>query len=55
MTPERWERITELSEKALALPGAEREAFLQVACAGDPEIRSEVESLLVSHKDAVVF
>ncbi len=52
MTPERWERITELLEKALALPGAEREAFLQGACTEDPEIRREVESLLASHEEA---
>lgn len=52
MTPERWERITEIFEKALGLQGPQRDAYLQVACAEDPEIRSEVESLLASHDQA---
>ena len=52
MTPERWERITEIFEKALSLRGEEREAYLRGACGADAEIRSEVESLLAYHEQA---
>ena len=52
MTPERWERITEIFEKALSLRGEEREAYLRGVCTDDAEIRSEVDSLLASHEQA---
>ena len=46
MTPERWERISELYHKAQAYDVRERVAFLRDACAGDDQLRQEVESLL---------
>ncbi len=46
MTPERWEEVAELHRAALAQPEAGRAAFLAQACAGDEELRCEVESLL---------
>jgi serine/threonine-protein kinase len=42
----RWDRVGEVFEAALDLPTAERETFLDEACAGDPALRAEVESLL---------
>jgi hypothetical protein len=48
MTPERWERICEVLEEALELPPDERSTFLNGACASDPALRPEVESLLAS-------
>src|SRR5262245_52107706 len=36
-------------------PGAEREAYLDDACAGKPELRSEVDALLKAHEMAGSF
>lgn len=52
MTPEQWERISQIFEKALSLHGAEREAYLKQACAEDAGFRAEVDSLLASHDQA---
>ena len=52
MTPEQWERISEIFEKTLSLEGSAREAYLQGACAEDPAFRIEVDSLLASHMQA---
>jgi non-specific serine/threonine protein kinase/serine/threonine-protein kinase len=52
MTPERWDRVSEIMEHALSVGGSEREEYLARACAGDPEVRGEVESLLASHQQA---
>lgn len=52
MTPERWAQIDQLLEKALERPAAEHTAFLAQACGGDAELRREVESLLVAHREA---
>ena len=46
MTPERWRRIEELYESALARQGSERRSYLEEACAGDEELLREAESLL---------
>jgi len=46
MTPERWRQIDRLYQAALERDATEREAFLDKACAGDEELRREVESLL---------
>jgi eukaryotic-like serine/threonine-protein kinase len=46
MSPERWQRIEELYHSALEHPPEQRSAFLSDACAGDDELRREVESLL---------
>src|SRR5215470_3394854 len=43
---ENWERIQSLFLEALDLSPEERARFLDNACAGDPEIRREVESLI---------
>lgn len=46
MTPERWEQIRDVLEKALELAPNERSAFLDEACSSDPSLRQEVEVLL---------
>jgi non-specific serine/threonine protein kinase/serine/threonine-protein kinase len=46
MTPERWEQIREVLEKALELAPEQRSAFLDMACVSDPSLRKEVEALL---------
>jgi serine/threonine-protein kinase len=48
MTPERWKQVDELFEAALGLTVEKRSAFLDEACAGDDELRKEVETLLSS-------
>ena len=50
MDPHRWQRIRTLFEGALALDEAARPAWLDAQCAGDAELRHEVDALL--HADA---
>ena len=53
---DRWERVRRLFHDALEHPpGGERSRFLDSACADDPELRTEVESLLTSHDRAGSF
>jgi serine/threonine protein kinase/tetratricopeptide (TPR) repeat protein len=48
MTPQRWSRIKEVYGAALEKPEQERPAFLDSACGGDAELRTEVERLLAN-------
>ncbi len=50
MTPERWQQIEKLFHAALERTPKERAAFLADVCAGDEELRREVESLLATHE-----
>jgi hypothetical protein len=43
---EQWQRVKRLVDEALALDDDRRRAFLDEACAGQPALRSEVDSLL---------
>src|SRR5205809_1364221 len=52
MTPERWQQLKQIFQSALERSPAERSAFLNQACADDPALRSEVESLISSHDQA---
>src|SRR5215471_17745176 len=52
MNTERWEKVKNLLDGALLLDGQGRDNYLQEACAGDDDLRLEVESLLVSHAQA---
>jgi len=52
MKPERWKQVDELLERALEREPERRGAFLDQACAGDEELRREVESLLTAHEQA---
>ena len=48
MTPERYDEITRLCQAALELNASRRAAFLSQACAGDDELRAEIEALLAA-------
>jgi tetratricopeptide (TPR) repeat protein len=47
MDVQHWERIEPLYHAALAKEPGKRSAYLEAACADDPVLRSEVESLLI--------
>ncbi len=55
MTPERWHEVERLYHAALERGQEERAAFLSSACAGDEELRREVESLLEHEAEAEHF
>ncbi len=48
MTPERWQQIRDVLEKALELAPGQRSAFLHQACSSDSSLRHDVETLLAS-------
>lgn len=50
--PRRWERVQEILADALELEADTREAFLDRACAGDVDLRAEVQSLLRASEEA---
>ncbi len=49
MAIEYWEKVNDLFHSALQLEPSAREAFFDQACAGDQQMREEVESLLIAH------
>jgi len=51
MTPEKWKKVKDILSRILNLPVSERPAFLNGACAGDEELKSEVEHLLDSYNE----
>jgi serine/threonine protein kinase len=51
MRPQLWDQIERLFAQATTMSAAERAAFLERECANDPELRSELESLLAAHTD----
>jgi serine/threonine protein kinase len=55
MKPERWKQIEQLYYAALERESEKRGAYLDEACAGDEELRREVESLLASNEGAGGF
>jgi eukaryotic-like serine/threonine-protein kinase len=52
MTPERWQQVKQIFQSAIERSPAQRDGFVSEACAGDPALRSEVESLISSHDQA---
>ncbi len=54
MEQEAWTRVEELFQAARAQPPDQRPAFLARSCSGDPELRSEVESLLRAAEDSLL-
>ena len=48
MTPERWRQIKQVFQAAFDLSPGERPPYVRQACAGDDDLRAEVESLLAS-------
>lgn len=55
MTPERWRHLKKLFAEAIALEPAARLGFVERECAGDEEMRSELEGLIASHAEAGAF
>src|SRR5437870_12489333 len=55
MKPERWGRIESIFHKALEAEESRRAAVLEESCAGDEDLRREVESLLAHHTEAGGF
>jgi serine/threonine-protein kinase len=55
MKPEHWQQIKTLLQAALEREPHERAAFFKEACADDPSLQSEVESLIASHEQAGGF
>jgi len=51
----RWELVSELYRGALERDEAQRKAYLEGACAGDEELKREVESLLAQEDKAESF
>ncbi len=50
--PYTWGQVQSLFDEALAAPPGERPALLERSCAGRPDLRREVESLLAAHERA---
>jgi serine/threonine protein kinase/tetratricopeptide (TPR) repeat protein len=55
MQSERWKQVEEVYHSALEQDEARRGEFLQKACAGDPELLQEVQSLLAYDKPSESF
>src|SRR5262245_35131926 len=56
LTPQRWQRMQELFERAVPLAADERERLLTTECTDDPALREQVLSLLLaSHADSGTF
>ncbi len=55
MTPERWRQVDELLDLMLERAPHERSALLHQRCAGDAELRREVEALLLAHEQSPDF
>jgi serine/threonine-protein kinase len=53
--PERWRRIEALLDEVFERPAEERRAFLDEACAGNPELRAQMEALLTADEEAGGF
>jgi serine/threonine protein kinase/Flp pilus assembly protein TadD len=55
MTPERWQQINDLYHSSLEREPFERAAYIAQACAGDEDLRQEIESLVSSHEQGDGF
>jgi Tol biopolymer transport system component len=55
MIAERWQRIVGIYESVISHPPASRSKILDEACAGDDELRREVESMLRAREEAGNF
>ncbi|HZT58182.1 MAG TPA: protein kinase [Pyrinomonadaceae bacterium] len=55
MTPERWQEIKRIFNSAAERAPGERLGYVAAACAGDEELRREVESLLGSLDESASF
>ena len=48
VTPERWQQVKDIFDRAVERDPASRIAFVRDCCGNDDELRKEVESLLAS-------
>jgi tetratricopeptide (TPR) repeat protein len=48
--PGNWDKVREIFFAAADLPAGQQHGFLETACAGDPDLRREVDSLLVADR-----
>src|ERR1019366_1025710 len=48
MTPERWQQVKDIFDRAVECTTASRTAYIRDRCGDDEELRREVESLLAS-------
>lgn len=55
MKPERWDELDKILQSALERAPAEREAYLNEACAGDEQLRHAVLTVIASHEQAGTF
>src|SRR5262245_60353092 len=55
MASDRFEKIQNLYNEARRLPKSQRDAFLLEACAVEPELRAEIDSLLSYESKAEEF
>src|SRR6185436_7027790 len=52
MTPERWRKVEEIFQAALDLSPEERVHYVSQVCAGDSQLKRDVESLLLQYDSA---
>jgi TolB-like protein/Tfp pilus assembly protein PilF/predicted Ser/Thr protein kinase len=55
VTGEQWGQLKAIFRDAIEYGSTERAAYLDRACAKDPALRAEIESLLASHYEAETF
>ena len=55
MKPERWGKVESIFRKALEADENRRSSVIEESCAGDAELRREVESLLAHYSDSASF
>ena len=55
MKPERWQQIAQLYDRVLEMEESRRASFLREACAGDDDLRRELEQLLAEGRHAESF
>jgi hypothetical protein len=55
MSPDRWQQIEAVFQTAVDLKASERQAFIEMACGGDQDLRSEIEKLMADYESADSF
>lgn len=55
MTPERWQQVEEVLQRALDHPAPDRASFLDDACSGDEDLRADATSLISAYEEAGDF
>ena len=55
MKAERWQQIETVLQEALDRPAVDRASFIDDACAGDLELRTEATTLIAAYEKAGDF